>query len=293
MGWFAMEVDRQEQQIASLRDELEATRRALEQQRREQARQLDLAAQIHHSLLPTRVKDSRLDVAVEYLPVDAVGGDYCQVRFASPDVAYFTMSDVAGHGVGPALLAARVSSEVRRLIHERARPREISRTLNAFMLEHFAGSGRFVTFVAARIDLTTGELVWSSAGHPSPLLSRYDGTCQRLEVHAPPVGVAGVSDEVWPDEDESSTFLSPGDRLVLYTDGVIESRNAQHQQFGLAHIEDTIRSLAADSDAFELAAALLDEVHSHRRGGPEADDTTLIVATLKGLRSLSAPKTGR
>jgi serine phosphatase RsbU (regulator of sigma subunit) len=74
---------------------------------------LQLAAKVHRSLLPLPVQTDRIDVDVRYLPVEQVGGDYCQVRFPSEDVCYITMCDVTGHGIGAAWLATRVSSEVR------------------------------------------------------------------------------------------------------------------------------------------------------------------------------------
>ena len=93
---------------------------------------------VHRSLLPQPVRHHRLQVDVRYLPYDDIGGDYCQVRFVDSDTCYITMCDVVGHGVHAALLATRVSSEVRHWILERRAPSDIVRLLNRFIFGYLA-----------------------------------------------------------------------------------------------------------------------------------------------------------
>jgi serine phosphatase RsbU (regulator of sigma subunit) len=84
----------------------DVTRRITELQRVIEAQQtrahqhLQLAAKVHRSLLPLPVRTDRIEVDVRYLPVDEVGGDYCQVRFPSENICYITICDVTGHGIG-------------------------------------------------------------------------------------------------------------------------------------------------------------------------------------------------
>ena len=158
--------------IQQLEAELSAVKRELE--RRDQAwqGQLQIAARVHESLLPRPVRHPQIDIDTRYVPVDRVGGDYCQVLFPDESICYVTMCDVAGHGVGPALLATRVSSEVRRLVLDRLRPMEIVQGLNAFIVDHFRDAELFLSFFAAKLDLTRRLLTYSGAGHPGPFLIR-------------------------------------------------------------------------------------------------------------------------
>ncbi|MBC7239729.1 MAG: serine/threonine-protein phosphatase, partial [Chloroflexi bacterium] len=146
--------------------------RELEALRERQQQRLAVAAIVHRSLLPRPVRHERVWIDVRYVPVEQIGGDYCQVRFSDQVTCYITMCDVTGHDVAAALLATRISSEVRYGILYRRDPVEIVRSLERFTGEYFSETGLLLSFVAARIDLERMELTWSGAGHPSPLLIR-------------------------------------------------------------------------------------------------------------------------
>ena len=158
--------------IQQLEAELAATKRELKRREQEWRRQLDIAARVHHSRLPCPVRHPRIDIDTRYVPLEKVGRDYCQVLFPSKSCCYVTMCDVSGHGVGPGLMATRVSSEVRRLVSGQLRPMDIVQGLNAFILEHFRDTGLMLSFFAAQLDLERGRLTYSGAGHPGPLLIR-------------------------------------------------------------------------------------------------------------------------
>jgi serine phosphatase RsbU (regulator of sigma subunit) len=154
--------------------------RVIDAHRKQAYQHLQLAAKVHRSLLPLPVRTDRIEVDVRYLPVEEVGGDYCQVRFPSEDVCYITICDVTGHGIGPALLASRVSSEVRHSVLLGKSPSEVLDALNRFVCGNFVEAGLFLTFLAVRIDMATREVTWSGAGHPSAILIHTDGTVLRL-----------------------------------------------------------------------------------------------------------------
>ena len=240
-------------------------------------RQLALAAKMHQSLLPQPVHHERILVDVGYLPVEEVGGDYCQVRFADPGTCYITMSDVTGHGIGPALLAARVSSEVRHGILYGREPRDILRWLNRFIYENFGETSLFLTFVAARIDLRTRQVTWSGAGHPHPLLIRRDGPV--VEELISQNSMIGVFEDCLGEEPEHTVALEPGDRLLFYTDGLTETADAELNYLGT----DGLAEIAVDAmsvDLFETTGHILKRVARYQHG-PATDDKTLIVAELK------------
>lgn len=251
--------------------------RRLRQKRWTLDRQLALAAKVHGSLLPKAVRNERLNVDVRYLPIEEVGGDYCQVLFSDPATCYITVCDVTGHGIGPGLLATRVSSEVRYHILCRRGPHEIVRALNEFICDHFEETGLFLTFVVARIDLESRIITWSGAGHPSPLLVRRDArVVERLESIHP---LIGVMTDGFDQCAELSTRLEPGDRLIFYTDGITETANIQDRMLGIEGL-GRICTEAMSVDLFAMADFVLQMVTGFQHG-PVTDDKTLIVAEVR------------
>jgi serine phosphatase RsbU (regulator of sigma subunit) len=256
--------------VEQLEHDLEATRLA-------HRRQLELAARIHRSLLPGSVRHAGIHVDVRYLPIEEVGGDYCQVRFSDPETCYVTMCDVTGHGIGPALLATRASSQVRQGIVYGRPPRDIVRSLNKFIYDDFVETGLYLTFIATRIDLERRTITWCGAGHPSPLLIRSrESRVDLLESQNP---LIGVLDDLLQDDPEHTLELEPGDRLMFYTDGITETADAAGRQLGMGGLA-RIALEAAPLELFGVADHVLDVVGRYQHG-PTTDDKTLIVAEIR------------
>ncbi len=273
------DVERLRRRIAAKNRALNASRAELRKLfglAKDQRRDLKLAACVHRTLLPEAVRHERIHLDVRYVPIEQVGGDYCQVRFPDPDTCYITMCDVTGHGVGAALLATRVSSEVRNWILGGLAPCDIVRSLNILILDHFSETNLYLSFIAVRIDLPRHQITWSGAGHPSPLLIRRDGTTvERLRSQNL---LIGVSQECLADQPEGTATVEPCDRLVLYTDGLTEVEDAEGDQLGTDGLAD-IATVAMNVDLFDMADHILDRVSGHPHGPP--DDKTLIVAELQ------------
>ncbi len=235
---------------------------------------LDLAAKVHRSLLPPPVKHPEMHIDVRYIPIEAVGGDYCQVHFPDRDSCVIAVCDVTGHGVGPALLATRVSSEVRHNILYGRPPCEIVQSINEFVHDNFTSTNLYLTFLVARIDFAAGCVTWSGGGHPPPLLvHRRTGQVEPLVSQNL---LLGVLREGLLNEPEDVTEIEPGDRIVFYTDGLNETVDEYEQQLGVQGLQKIVVD-AMEVDLFDAADFILDRVFQFQHG-PTTDDMTLIVA---------------
>ncbi|MBN2475211.1 MAG: serine/threonine-protein phosphatase [Pirellulales bacterium] len=266
-----------ETEMERLRQQLAARERELHVHRERLRRQLELAANVHRSLLPKPIHHERIFLDLRYLPIEQVGGDYCQVKFSDRETLYLTISDVTGHGIGPALLATRVSSEVRYGILYGRPPRDIIRSLNTFICDHFSEAGLYLSFLAAQIDLARRRITWSGAGHPAVLLIHRGGTSvQRLRSQNM---LVGVQRDIMSDEPEHSAQLATGDRLLFYTDGLTETADSEGRQLGL----DGLAEIAAEAmsvELFDMADLVLRRVAEYQHE-PTDDDMTLIVAEIR------------
>ena len=190
------------------------------------------------------------------------------------DLVYLCICDVVGHGIAAALLAARVNSFVRHAVIEVGEPCRVVTELNDFIFQNFGNFGVFVTFFCLAIDLKRREIKYAGCGHPPALLYRADGeSCVRLSSQHEPIGVFpklvnACQNDVVP--------ITAGDRILLYTDGIIEARNQAGDLFGIEAVE----SVLARSDSSAGSPQLLDETFAamDEFRHSEQDDDVLVVA---------------
>jgi len=214
---------------------------------------------------------------VRYLPIEQVGGDYCQVRLVDSGNCYITLSDVTGHGIGPALLATRVSSEVRHCILQNVCPKEIIRQLNTLIHGELSESRLYLTFFAARIDFKKRKITWSGAGHPPAFLIRRHGF-EIIELQSQNLMI-GVLENGLYENPEGTVSIEPGDRLVVYSDGITEAVDEKGQHLGIDNLKRlTLQSMSFD--LFEVADFIVESIAQFH--GPTADDKTLIVSEIRG-----------
>jgi sigma-B regulation protein RsbU (phosphoserine phosphatase) len=198
-----------------------------------------------------------------------VGGDYCKVDEVGARRFAVSIADVAGKGVPGAMLAASLRAAERPLIAEGLEPKRLCAALNRAMTE-ITPPGKFISFFFGLLDLERKALVYSNAGHNPPLLVRNDGTVQALGTGG---AVLGYFTE-W-DYEQASVELASGDRIVLFTDGIVEAWDEDRGEFGverLAQLAGECRGL----DAGEMQRRLTQAVSEHC-GGSFQDDATLVV----------------
>ncbi len=257
------------QLLSTLRQEIEAGR----QRRRDDAaerRELAEALRIQTRLLPQHVPQiDGWELAVSWQPAAGVGGDcFDTIRFSDTRLA-LTIADVVGKGIPAALLMSNLQAAVRAFASEAAEPQALCHQVNRILCGNIA-EGRFISFFYCVLDATAGVLTYTNAGHYLPILVRANGSVERLGIGGPVLGVLGEAEY-----EQASIALGPGDRLILYTDGLTEARDAADEEFGEARLLEAAvahRACSAPSIQARLTAAV-----AAFTGGALQDDATLMV----------------
>ncbi len=231
------------------------------------------ARAIQQTLLPREMPQvAKLDVSGTWQPARTMGGDYYDVLKLSEHELAICIGDVAGKGMPAALLMSGLQAAVR--ASASTSPRDLCERVRRVVVTSLSG-GRFVTFFYATLDTNAMTLRWCNAGHNAPILARADGSIVRLEDGGPAISRL-FRDTPY---SEREIELLPGDRLVMFTDGVSEAADASSEMFGEDRIEELVldaRTLAAA----KLQQTIVDAAISHSGGDPE-DDLTLVVAAVE------------
>jgi len=238
---------------------------------------LELARRIHRTLLPDRLLTERIDIDVRYKEMNLLGGDYATVHESGPDRFLICVCDVMGHGLAAALLAGRVNSFVRYAIREAAHPCQVVDELNGFIWRRFQGLRLFLTFFCLEIDLRQRQIQFAGCGHPPAILwSAKEKRCRRLVSRHVPIGVL-------PKLPDGCVItggpIGPGDRILLFTDGVIETFGQSGSLFGI----DRVESILTDTNETQDSTHLLDTTYATLREfrcGAQTDDVLVVAARI-------------
>ncbi|MEU1465157.1 SpoIIE family protein phosphatase [Streptomyces sp. NPDC005727] len=217
-----------------------------------------LATRLQHALLPLPSKPVQLAglrIEVAYLPAQSgvhVGGDWFSAIELPEDSALFVVGDVAGHGVGAVATMAQLRFTAKGMVSTGSSLTGALTRLNQLLLQS-RDTRNTATMVLARYDHTTRILSWTQAGHPPPLLVR-DGEIRYLD--RPRGMLLGAS--TTPVYESAELRLEPGDRLLLYTDGLVE-RPGEGIDAGLARMAEAVlaHECGADGSLEALLAAML------------------------------------
>jgi serine phosphatase RsbU (regulator of sigma subunit) len=250
--------------------------------RRVQDRELALAHEIQMGMLP-RPFEARDEVqlAARLIPARAVGGDLYDY-FVTGDRLWFIVADAAGKGVSAALFMAVTRTLFRAIVHDDARVGAVVGRMNAELARDNERQF-FVTALAGCLELQSGELTFANAGHLPPL--RIAGSRTIETVEASSIGIAlGILEDA--EYEEATVMLSPGDLLVVITDGVTEAIDSGGTLFTDARLLDTLRGLHGRA-ADEVAAGVVTAVTSFAAAAPQEDDITVLA--LRYLPRMEAP----
>ncbi len=258
-----------DQLVSTLRVEIERGR-ARRQEHADEQRELEEARRIQRKLLPASLPQiDGCEIATSWQPASGVGGDcFDAIGFGRSRLA-LSIADVVGKGIPAALLMSNLQAAVRAFATDAAQPAELCQQVNRILCGNIA-EGRFISFFYCTFDNDIGALTFANAGHYPPILVRADGTVERLVPGGPVMGV-------FPDAsyEQGRVAIGAGDRLVLFTDGITEARQADDTEFG----EHRLIALAVENRACSAPAlqARLAEAVALFTGGTFQDDATLIV----------------
>ncbi|MER6377961.1 SpoIIE family protein phosphatase [Streptomyces mirabilis] len=245
-----------------------------EKLRQAHAREREIAVTLQEVMLRSPDLARHRDIAVRYLPASGslnVCGDWYDVVDLPPDRYAIAVGDVVGHGLEAAAVMGMLRSALSAAIRAVPSPAQALEVLGLYVR---AVDGALATTAAkVLIDPRSRLIIYSNAGHPPPVLLHPDGSCQMLDQATdPPLGAR--PDHV--PRPQAGLPYTPGDTLVLYTDGLIE-RRGEDIDTGLARLTDALAQYST-LPVEELADALL--AHLGVTGGSQNDDIALVVARL-------------
>jgi serine phosphatase RsbU (regulator of sigma subunit)/anti-sigma regulatory factor (Ser/Thr protein kinase) len=243
---------------------------------------LKLAREIQMGLVP---KDfpalpefKEVDIFATIIPTFEVGGDLYDFFPLDKDRLCFIIGDVSDKGVPAALFMAMARTAFK--MSALASPESIGLTMarvNQFLCESNPQQ-MFVTALAGILDLRTGQVEYADAGHEPPFIMQSSGAVRMLDK------VGGLVLGFIPGEEfRSGTMqLNPGDTLVLYTDGVTEAMNVDHELFGADAIERTLSQTGQGADSEAIIKAVLEDVRVFVGEAEQHDDITMLVIQYRG-----------
>jgi serine phosphatase RsbU (regulator of sigma subunit) len=257
-------------------EELSRARGAVQEQTR-MARDLEIAARIQEALLPPSLKHPDFDFLGRMRPADEVGGDFYDVLSDERSSAlWITIGDVSGHGVpaGLVMLMAQSAFGAYFQANPTARPDEVIRGINRLLSDQIGVRLRDDKYLTGLLltHAGGGSFVFAG-GHEWPLIWRASkGCCEIVEAPGPWLGIMPDLGHI----PVSSLYLEPGDILCLYSDGLIEARDADGSMFDIGGLQNALEeSAAATPDLASIADELFARVDKHT--AIRDDDWTLLL----------------
>jgi phosphoserine phosphatase RsbU/P len=269
-----------DQMRLALRDyiaDLTATTKAKERLESE----LKIARNIQMSFLPKRFPPfpdiTAFELHAALLPAREVGGDLYDFFLTGDGRLLFLVGDVSGKGVPAALFMAVTKTLIKGIAEQETDPARILEKVNQELCVDNE-SLLFVTMFLAILDPTTGELVFSNAGHNPPARIGPDGAVSWLAL--PRGTFLGIMEETV--YRTSRTVLAPGETLVAYTDGVTEAMDPELRLFGSERFRDLLTTLAGTVPE-ALDAAVMEAVRTYAGEAEQADDITVLSLLFRGF----------
>jgi sigma-B regulation protein RsbU (phosphoserine phosphatase) len=249
-------------------------------QMEEERHEMEIARQIQLSLLPRIPLQLNGALVAGYCrPAVHVGGDYFDY-FKTGDTVDIVIADVSGHSVGAAMIMAETRSTLKMETHWMLREKAGSAIgaaktlaiLNDLLYEDLNQADSFISMFYIKYDTVTRKLSYADAGHNCPLLWRQsEKACVGLDAEGL---ILGIKKQV--DFEEKTLFLEPGDRVLLYTDGITEAENKAGEFFGIPRLRELFAAQAQASPQ-AIIKAIVNELEGFCQSQSFDDDISLVV----------------
>ena len=240
---------------------------------------MSLSAEMQWQLLPPLMMTTpQVAVAGALEPAYDVAGDSFDYAL-NGDMLHLCMIDAMGHGLDAAVMATLAIGAYRHARRVDVGLADLYAAMDSAVADQF-GPERFATAQMATLDVMSGRLRWVNAGHPSPLLVRAGHIVARLDGPTTlPVGFGGATPVV------TETMLQRGDRVLLYTDGLIEEHVRGGDEFGDTRMREVIERVEADAVPVQESVRRISRVLMLERGGATTDDSTLLMLEWTGAQA--------
>ena len=237
-------------------------------------REVEEARAIQQGFLPQEIPQiPGYQISGAWQPARIVGGDYYDVLPFDDDSAGLCIADVAGKGMPAAMLMSNFQASVRGFASPSLSPDALCEKLNKLVGRNIAAD-RFITFVYAHLHGPSRRLSYANAGHNAPIVLHRDGTHERLDVGG---GVLGIFKQQ--SFESGSIELAPGDRILLFTDGVTEAHDGEGTEFGDSRLINVLQD-CREADSQAVQEKIFSTVGQFC-GGNWEDDATLIVLSVE------------
>jgi sigma-B regulation protein RsbU (phosphoserine phosphatase) len=264
--------------ISEQRQAQEALRTAyarLEKRQKETERELQLAARIQQSLTPKPLVWGSIRVDTSFHPTKTIGGDFGLIAPLDEEYLNLVVCDVVGHGISSALLANRIYVETNTLVRGGTKLPEMLEKLNHLAIHQIGSPGFFFTLAAMRIDRNGKHMEFAGAGHPPAMLVRPGEEPLLLHSQSMILGALPNAVNGGPPIHQD---VAPGDRLVLYTDGITDVFDSRDEILGVAGLQ----KIVGDTSLLpldQMKHAILDRIAAWS-AGPCNDDISLVLVEI-------------
>ncbi len=260
---FKLQIERQQVELLSYQEMIK--------------KDLSLAEQLQRSLVPMPIRLPGIDVHVRYIPMIGVGGDFADVYYDGVENVYITLVDVTGHGITAALLVNRICSEIHKLVRGHLQPQAILYHVNNFILQTFEGMAMFLTMFSGVINLRKGSFSYAGSAHPAAILWRsQENKFSRLESQNVIIGYDKRKENNFV---QDIVMVAPEDKIIMYTDGVIEAEDSNGRQLGIDGFINFFKPSIYLS-VREVIESILNGVYEYSPNSLK-DDVYLIIAGMK------------
>ncbi|MEE8120787.1 MAG: SpoIIE family protein phosphatase, partial [Anaerolineales bacterium] len=261
-------------------DALEKANEIIKDQKERMEDELNIGREIQMSMVPLKFPPfpdhDEFSIFAALEPAREVGGDFYDFYFLDEERLCICIGDVSGKGVPAALFMAMAKTLIKSRAYDDRSTASILTHVNDELSTDNAKS-MFVTIFVAVINIKTGELLFTNAGHDPPYIKRRDGSLQRLDQRHGPV-IGALEGMVYKEDKDT---MAPGDLLVIFTDGVTEAMDGEDQLFSEDRYVEVLGRTKAD-DPESIVGITLAAIEKFTGGAEQSDDITILALQFHG-----------